>query len=413
VTCARGAARSPVRAAGPTTVPSLLILGTDAVLAAAPATAVQLAHACMAAGYHTVIPASWGDELIAARAVERLRETSAPFVHCTCPFVSRRLSAHGDSLAPVLLCFVPPPVATAQYLRALYAPTEPRITFAGGCPGGSDPAIDVWMSPEELLGRLAERGVSTTAQPTEFDSVIPPDRRRYFSDPGGIPSRHALRQLPDAIDLVELKGEDVVIDLAEQLLSGARALIDLSLPLGCCCSGAVAKATPDLARARVREHEPPRAISPIVDHSASVKIDGIPPTPSTPPPLPRPPRASLPALTPRATRSTPAPPADSATESTVATAEPTPRRRSPPGLPKPVLGAMPVTRGTASGGRQLPRAYVARRSSPRGLRESALRREPPSGQTPQPGRPAIPRPWVAAIGVAIGLVLALLLRLLG
>ena len=44
------------------TVPSVLILGTDAVLAAGPATPVQLVHACRAAGYDAVIPASWGDE---------------------------------------------------------------------------------------------------------------------------------------------------------------------------------------------------------------------------------------------------------------------------------------------------------------------------------------------------------------
>jgi hypothetical protein len=45
------------------TSPSLVILGTDAVLAAAPATPVQLAHACLAAGYGAAVPASWGDEL--------------------------------------------------------------------------------------------------------------------------------------------------------------------------------------------------------------------------------------------------------------------------------------------------------------------------------------------------------------
>src|SRR5690348_16284732 len=51
-----------------TIVPSVpvVILGTDALLAAAPATPVQLAHACLRGGFANVIPASWGDELIAS-----------------------------------------------------------------------------------------------------------------------------------------------------------------------------------------------------------------------------------------------------------------------------------------------------------------------------------------------------------
>src|SRR6185295_15572653 len=94
------------------TVPSLLVLGTDTVLAAAPATPVQLAHACLASGFQAVIPASWGDELIAARALERLRDIDAPRVQCSCPHVSKRLAEHGEAIAPQLLHFVPPPIAT-------------------------------------------------------------------------------------------------------------------------------------------------------------------------------------------------------------------------------------------------------------------------------------------------------------
>jgi hypothetical protein len=61
-------------------------------------------------------------------------------------------------------------------------------------------------------------------------------------------------------------------------------------------------------------------------------------------------------------------------------------------------------------GRQLPRAYVARRrSSPRGLRESAVRHvEPPTA--PRAEAPRIRWFMIAAIGVAIGLVLAWVLR---
>ncbi|MEX2154804.1 MAG: hypothetical protein WD825_15790 [Gemmatimonadaceae bacterium] len=385
------------------TVPSLLILGTDAVLASAPGTPVQLAHACLAAGYQAVIPASWGDELIAARAMDRCRRAEAPVVQCSCPFVASRFAAHGEPIASMLLSFVAPPVATAEYLRALYAPTPLHLTFAGGCPSASHESIDVWLSTNELTSALAERGIITSAQPTEFDSVIPPDRRRFFSEPGGVPSRSALRHLPAPVEFVEVKADDLVIDIAQHLLSNSRALIDAAPALGCCCSGAVGGVSPEAVRARVREHEPPRALAPVVDHSLPLALDSVSPgILPAPPPLESIPGATI--LPPR-------PPSvpDLAPDPLPVAVEAIPRRRSPPGLTRAVLGIMPQARIEA--GRQLPRAYVARRrSSPRGLRESAVRHvEPPTA--PRAEAPGIRWFMIAAIGVAVGLVLAWIFRL--
>jgi hypothetical protein len=385
----------------PTTVPSLLILGTDAVLAAAPATPVQLAHACLAAGFHAVIPVSWGDELIASRVIERLRDADVPLVQCSCPYVTRRLAAHGNAIAPMLASFVSPPVATAQYLRAAYAPSRPHLTYAGGCPSASSDTIDVWLSVDELMSTLAERGVSASTQPTEFDSVIPPDRRRYFSEPGGVPSRHALRQLSAPVDLVELQGADVIVDLAQQLLSASRALVDLAVSLGCCCSGATGSVSPEGARARVREHEPPRALSPVVDHSLRLALDG-------PPPSPGPPVAKHVEPPPRTADQRPSQSPEVTPEPALIGADAIPRRRSPTGLSRPVLGTMPLRRSEA--GRQLPRAYVARRrSSPRGLHQSFVKGEGPSAPPPERRQPRLV--WIVGVGVAIGLGIALLLRL--
>jgi len=373
------------------TVPSLLVLGTDTVLAAAPATPVQLAHACLASGFQAVIPASWGDELIAARALERLRDIDAPRVQCSCPHVSKRLAEHGEAIAPQLLHFVPPPIATAQYLRAVYAPVRPHITYAGGCPAAADEAIDAWLSVAGLMDMLIERGFPVLEQPTEFDSVLPPDRRRHFSEPGGIPSRLALRKLTTPVDLVELRGADVVVDLAQHLLSTSFTLIDASLSLGCFCSGATGDVSAEAARARVREQEPPRAPSPIVDHSMPLVIDAIVHAPST---SPKPP--GLRPITAQTTETVP--------EGVPAAVDTMARRRSPPGISRPGFGATPVRRSDA--GRQLPRAFVARRrSSPRsGMRQALIRSRVSS---PFAGRP--PWVWMAAASVAV-LGLALLFR---
>ena len=116
----------------PQSVP-VVILGTDAVLAALPATAVQLAHACIEAGFVNVIPASWGDELIAAATLRRLPEFGdGPVIHCSCPIVAHRLLSVSGDLRPVLLPLVPPPVALARYVRALSHPNRARVTYVGG-----------------------------------------------------------------------------------------------------------------------------------------------------------------------------------------------------------------------------------------------------------------------------------------
>lgn len=366
------------------TAPSLLILGTDTVLAG-PATAVQLAHACLAAGYEAVIPATWGDELVAAHALRRVQDSDDPLVLCACPLVSQRLGDDAAGLAPMLLCTASPPVATALYLRELYSPSVVHITYAGGCPGGADESIDVHLSPQGLMVELASRGIDARAQPTEFDSILPPDRRRFFSEPGGMLSRSALREASLAVSLHELGPDDLVITLAQQLLERAHALIDIAPALGCVCGGAVSTRNPQAARSEVRAVEPPRATSPILDHSIAIAIarsevvlsPRVPREPDAALPLALPPPASLPPELPPRVSPTVAPfePSE-ASPTPVATAP----RRSSPGTNRVVLGVMPQAR--TEPGRQLPRAYIARRrSTPRSLKALGSRNSGPTAAT--------------------------------
>lgn len=349
----------------PPTAPSLLILGTDTVLAATPATAVQLSHACRAAGYEAVVPASWGDELIAARVLARLEVSGGPAIQCSCPLVAERFAAHGDAIQPMLICTISPVVAAAEYLRALYAPARPAITFAGACGGGASDGIDVWLSSDELFSSLSERGIKLGDQPTEFET-LPPDRRRFHSEPGGVPVRAALRQLDPARTYVELHGPDFVVSAGQHLLAEESVLLDVSAALGCACAGATHGAAA-VARARVREHEPPRAPSPIVDHRIPIVLDAE---------LARSkvlqPAAVSAGATRRVTPASPIPVATILPPEAV-------RRRSPAGTPRPVFGAAP--RNSRSDGRALPRAYIARRrSSPRGMKSvepAALGEQPP------------------------------------
>jgi hypothetical protein len=344
------------------TVP-VVVLGTDTLLAAAPYTAVQLAHACLQAGYASVVPASWGDELVAAAVLRRLPNFGpGPAIQCSCPIVAHRLLTTGGDLRPVMLPLVSPPVALARYLRAVSTPARMRITYVGGCPGAVDESIDIRMSPETLIGMLAERQIVLDEQPRVFESIIPPDRRRYFSQPGGVPSAERLWTDLGARALVDVESDDFVSEIADHLLAGEHVLMDVAPRLGCVCSGAIPGTPPREARAAVVALEPPRSTTPVVEEQIPLDLDlPIPAVPRSPVDVVlalRTPSSGLALPTPSAT--------PSGSRSTPTVTEPRVSRSPSPLPPRPISGSVPTARH--ADGKPLPRAYVARRrsSAPRG-----------------------------------------------
>jgi hypothetical protein len=363
----------------------IVILGTDAILAASPATPVQLAHACLRAGFANVVPASWGDELVAAAVLRRLPNFGGgPVIQCSCPIVAHRLLTVGGDLRPVLLPLVPPPVAVARYVRSLAQPTRTRITYVGACPGAVDESIDIRMTPEALIAMLAERDIVLEDQPHVFESVLPPDRRRYRSQPGGVPTAEALWTELGSRTLVEVDGDDFIGEVAQLLLTGRNVLIDTSARLGCSCSGAVGGERHP--RAAIVALEPPRSTTPVVDEQTPIDLDlPVPATSRTPvdvvavpttPPSPRPttPPGGIEAQV--GSRFSPVRAGSSSSE------PPRAPRVSNPVVPRSVLSAFPVARDIE--GRSLPRAYVARRrSSPRGV-SFTLPPEDAAAESPMP-----------------------------
>lgn len=255
-------------------IPTVAIVGTDAVLAAAPATPVQLAHACLRRGFTVAVPASWGDELIAAETLRRLATRQrGPAVMCVCPFVRARLLGHGADLAPFLVSLVPPPVAAARYVRSAYGEHGVHITYIGACPGADDPSIDARLTPDAFIADLADRGIALSEQPLVFDSIVPPDRRRWCSLPGGVPNADILSGETDGRTVVEIERDDVTTELAEHIIAREHLLLDLAPSLGCACSGAIGLVSADRARAAVAAAEPPRALSPVIDPGPVVSLD--------------------------------------------------------------------------------------------------------------------------------------------
>jgi hypothetical protein len=379
-------------------IPSIVVLGADALLAALPATPIQLAHACALAGYHQVVPASWGDELIALASLRALRDHAhMPAIQCSCPYVAHRLLAVGTDLRPFLVSLVAPPVVLARYLRAAYAPRKLRITYVGRCPGAGDESIDARLTPDELLAIFRDHHIVVEDQPEVFDSVLPPDRRRYRSQPGGLPTPEMLWSAEGASGIarsvVELCGDELPVELAQHLLAGKPVLIDVAPKLGCVCSGATPDSNPLDARARITALEPPRASSPVIDERIATEATL---------PLPASPRSAIDVVSPPASPTSslagrsalPNEPARSDGEDVVLGGRPTTsesptggqafstRRHSPArGIARPVSGALPTARDVD--GRQLPRTYVARRRFPvRGTRSTPAESQPAIPATP-------------------------------
>jgi hypothetical protein len=298
------------------------------------------------------------------------------------------LLAVGTDLRPFLVSLVAPPVILARYLRALHAPRKLRLTYVGRCPSAADESIDARLTPEELLAIFADRQIVLEDQPDFFDSVLPPDRRRYRSQPGGLPTPDMLWSSTangtGSRSLVELYADELPVELAQHLLAGKSVLIDAAPRLGCVCAGATAGVDPMHARARVVELEPPRASHPVLDERVMAESSlSLPASPRSAIDVVSPPSSVTSGFSGEAT-----PPPNETT--TLGSAElgqpsrdarpevdsPSPihppvvgRRYSPSRGMRPVSGGLPTARD--ADGRQLPRSYVARRRSPTRLTPKA------------------------------------------
>ncbi|MGQ0640075.1 MAG: hypothetical protein ACT4P6_04775 [Gemmatimonadaceae bacterium] len=233
------------------------ILGNDAVLEARPATPTQLAQACLRASFDLVVPASWGEELLAHQYAESLGPYNGPPpVLGHCPIVAQALGDHPDR---VLLALAPPPIATARYLRRVFGPRPLVITYAGRCPGAIGPELDAVVAPDRLLTILNDAGLSPASQSELYQSMVPPDRGRYASQPGGSPNESFLLR-ESGVTLREVS--PAALDVASQgIAAHERVAVDCGRLAGCVCAAQ--------AQAVVAQ-EPPRRKEPVV---ARVDLD--------------------------------------------------------------------------------------------------------------------------------------------
>lgn len=126
-----------------------------------------------------------GDEVVAGAALKELARRGAdPSILAVCPHVIERLLSAGPDLERWMLPIVPPPVAAARYVRALYGGVPVRITYAGACSSGAAPEVDEWLMPSRLMATLAARDIDPAAIRA---GGAPPSHRRFRSLPAARP----------------------------------------------------------------------------------------------------------------------------------------------------------------------------------------------------------------------------------
>jgi hypothetical protein len=252
---------------------SVLVVGNDTLIEMLPARPIQVARACGRAGFDLVVPLSWGDELVAGAVLEVLAERpAAPAVLCTCPLVRRRLLHAGPELKPSMLSVAAPPVAVSRHLRAILGARLRSLAFAGRCPSARLPDYDLTLDPRDLRDVFEAGRISPDDEPDFFEDVIPPDRRRFLSLPGGCPTPEHLWQRCNERVPVDLEGRDVALDLAQALLSSQPILVDIALAVGCSCAGVTAATSGRLARIAVASLEPPRSPTSVIEPAEGIQF---------------------------------------------------------------------------------------------------------------------------------------------
>jgi hypothetical protein len=206
--------------------------------------------------------------------------------------VSDRLAKHAAVLDEAILWLVAPPVAVARYVKALDPERPVHVTYAGGCPGVIDSSIDAVISPFELLAGIASRGIDINNQPRVFENIVPADRRRHASSPGGLPDQNFLWESSN-YRVVQPSGADFSTRVAQLLLGDDRVLIDIAPTVGCLCRAAETDRVSEVQRSPTPVVTPGAVELSVTPPAVLIQRDELPPKVDDQAPAPAsPPRLS-------------------------------------------------------------------------------------------------------------------------
>jgi diguanylate cyclase (GGDEF)-like protein len=281
--CVSECPHDAIRAVGDVAKAAALVEGGDAVLILAveaaahfyPYTPEQVVNACYRTGFRAVHRGILGDELV-AEEYKRLWKDSewGTLIRSTCPVVVERIQRAYPELVPYLAPFKTPLAAEAAYHRKMYG-IGVALVYAGVCLADSDAHVDAGLTFEELEDLLQQRGVVLEREPQHYRR-IPSVRERYMSTPGGLPLPVLMEETHASRRFRKVRGLEG-LDVLARAVSSDR--IDLGFVDILPCEGCLGHplwGEPEKLfwrRQVVKETEPPRSLSPVVDPAVHVWLE--------------------------------------------------------------------------------------------------------------------------------------------
>lgn len=279
---------------------AILVLPPEAAVHFHPASPSQIVRACREAGFREVHLELLGDELVAARYLDRWRESgpAETWIRSTSELVVRYLRLRHPALLDRLMPVVTPAEAAARHLLASAGDEEddppPEVVHAGlgfAVPGGRTSYLPFTLSG--LGDLLADRELEPDRMPDEpapgsTDAMV---RRRHLSVPGGLPRAMLDQEAESSPRFHRVRDLEGLTEIARALEAGEEGFgfvdaLPFESPL---VHPALADAEPrDLSGRRdaVAAWEGPRSDEPVVepaeglDLSTTCSEEELPPPPA-------------------------------------------------------------------------------------------------------------------------------------
>ena len=223
--------------------PVVALLASEFVAAMHPMTVPEVERALESVGFYAVESTVLGEELVATAYEQALaRPSHLPRLRSTCPVVVAWVCKFYPQLAGALVPLVPPYVAQARLVRAVY-PEDVAIVYVSPCYARKDEIFD-----PELAGAVdvsidffeLKRLLESLPQVRPFDPDVPAGARRpqpvkEISLTDGFPRRTLQdRKMTDS-DVSVVRGLRELDDLLQAMVRGesAPSVIDMLNCEGC------------------------------------------------------------------------------------------------------------------------------------------------------------------------------------
>lgn len=257
--------------------PIVAVLASEHVAAMYPSTPAEVERALESLGFDAVETTVLGEELVAAayEVAHARTDATLPRLRSTCPVAVNWVRRYYPQLVGALVPVVPPYVAQARLVKALYPPNT-VVVYVSPCWARKDEvyqaqiadAVDVAIGFDELKALLAEQPAPLASVPASVSvSARRPHAAKELSLTDGFPRRTLSERDMTDRDVVSVRGLVELDRLLAGIVAGevAPSVVDMLNCEGCIDGPTVNRNLSVFAKrnliAVARHREPP----PVVD----------------------------------------------------------------------------------------------------------------------------------------------------